>query len=141
MKRQTVKKQTPPPRPPLRPLTVEDVNFRKHPATEEQIANIKKLLVAINAAQAAYGSPFVVTSGLRSLTDQQRINPSAPRSNHLMGLAVDIGDKDGKLAQWVQSNLKLMETLGLWMESFEKTIGWVHFQAVPPRSGRRVFTP
>jgi hypothetical protein len=84
---------------------------------------------------------MIVTSGLRSATDQQRINPSAPKSNHLIGAAADIQDSDGSLAAWTAANLPLMESIGLWMEDFGHTPGWVHYSIYPPKTGKRVFIP
>jgi uncharacterized protein YcbK (DUF882 family) len=125
----------------MKELTIDSINFRKHPASEEQIANMKKLVAAVNKLQVAYGVQFVVTSGLRSEADQKRINPKAPKSRHLLGLAVDIADKDGKLAEWVKANVPKLEEAGIWVEDLAHTKGWVHFQAVPPRSGNRFFIP
>lgn len=125
----------------MKNLELQDLNPHNYPTTDEQKANLNLLLSAVNQAQSAYGKQFQVTSGLRSDADQQRINPSAPKSKHLLGFAVDILDKDGALATWVKANLDLMAKIGLWMEDFDHTKGWVHFQAIGPKSGKRVFLP
>jgi len=67
-----------------------------------------------------------------------RINPGAPKSKHLTGQAVDIAD-DGKLKAWLVARPEILEQAELWCE--EGTHGWVHFQIVPPKSGRRWFLP
>jgi len=82
---------------------------------------------------------MMVTSGLRSDADQQRINPSAPKSNHLLGNACDILDQSGELYQWCVDNQKLLAEIGLWLETRQGP--WVHMQRVPPKSGRRFFNP
>jgi uncharacterized protein YcbK (DUF882 family) len=125
----------------MKDLTIDDINFRKRPADEEQVENMEKLVVALNKIQKAYGKQFIITSGLRSKEDQTRINPSAPKSRHLLGLAVDVADKDGKLAAWLKDNVKEAKDAGLWMEDPAYTKGWIHFQAVAPRSGKRFFVP
>jgi hypothetical protein len=63
------------------------------------------------------------------------------KSNHLFGRAVDFADGDGKLKKWILENIKLMEEIGLYMEDFNATKTWVHFQINPPKSGNRFFKP
>jgi hypothetical protein len=36
---------------------------------------------------------------------------------------------------------RMLEEAGLFMESPSKTPRWVHFQTVPPKSGKRIFIP
>lgn len=84
---------------------------------------------------------MTVTSGLRSLEQQMKVNPKAPKSKHLTGEAVDILDQSGRLKAWVKENIALIEEIGLWMEDFLSTPSWVHFQIVPPASGHRFFIP
>jgi len=119
----------------------EEFNPHNYPITPEIADNLKTLQSKMEQVRDAYGKPMIVTSGLRSQADQQRINPKAPKSKHLIGAAVDIQDKDGKLAEWVKDNMSLMEEIGLWFEDFGHTVGWVHFQSLPPASGKRVFIP
>ena len=101
--------------------------------------NLEDLLKAINVVRDAYGKPLTVTSGYRTQADQQRINPKAPRSNHLTGCAVDIADSDGALHAWCKAHESVLEAAGLWCE--ERQGGWQHFQCVAPRSGHRWFQP
>ena len=111
-------------------------------ATSPEIAqNLAILLDRINHVRAEIGKPMTVTSGLRNVVDQARINPSAPHSKHLTGQAVDIADADRTLRAWVLANLPLMEKIGLWIEDFGHTPTWCHFQVVPPKSGKRIFIP
>jgi hypothetical protein len=112
--------------------------------------NIDGLLVVINKLRAAYGKPMLVTSGFRTMEDHLRIYAEKGitdkklipmKSKHLYGQAVDISDKDGFIKQWVVNNLEFIEKIGLWMEDFNATKNWVHFQIVPPKSGNRFFIP
>ena len=82
---------------------------------------------------------MIVTSGVRSEADQARINPSAPRSKHIIGAAVDIADADGSLYAWCKENEAELEAAELWCE--ERQGGWQHFQCIPPKSGKRWFNP
>ena len=125
----------------MRDLTIQNLNPHSYPTSDDQLSNMNTLLVVVNATQKEYGVQFVVTSGLRSLADQQRINPTAPKSAHLEGQAVDIRDADLKLAAWTKANLDLMEKLGLFMEDFDHTRGWVHYTIREPKSKKRVFIP
>jgi uncharacterized protein YcbK (DUF882 family) len=122
-------------------ISLQELNPHGYETTSEQDANLATLLERINKVRDAWATPMVVTSGLRSQADQARINPSAPKSKQLTGQACDIRDTDGSLAKWIQDNMLLMEEIGFWFEDFSHTNGWVHFQIVPPSSGKRVFIP
>jgi len=109
-----------------------------------------ELLNRINKVRAAYGKPMIVTSGLRTIehhleiykkkgiTDLRKIPMG---SLHLNGCAVDISDPKRELQKFITSHVQLLESVGLWIESFAFTSTWVHFQIKPPLSGRRFFMP
>lgn len=113
-------------------------------------SNLYELLNRINKVRARYGFPMIVTSGYRTMqhhidiykkkgiTDLSKI---PLKSNHLYGRAVDISDRNGQLQRWCLANVKILESIGLWMEHFSATKTWVHFQIVPPKSGNRFFMP
>lgn len=122
-------------------ISLQELNPHGYELTPEIKANIEVLLERINKIRDAYGKPMVVTSGLRSQHDQEMINPSASKSKHLIGAACDVEDKDGKLRDWILLHLDLMEQIGFWFEAFDHTVGWVHFQMLPPGSGKRIFIP
>lgn len=111
--------------------------------------NLNQLFLKVNIVRKEYGKPMIVTSGLRSKKHHLEIYarkgiypPKVPmKSNHLFGRAVDFSDGDGKLKKWILENIKLMEEIGLWMEDFNATKTWVHFQINPPKSGNRFFKP
>ena len=63
----------------------------------------------------------------------------APLSKHKQGHAVDVYDPDEQLDRWITDDL--LATFELWREAPEATLGWVHLQDVPPKSGRRTFKP
>jgi hypothetical protein len=127
-------------------ITLKELNPHDYPTTEEVESNLKDLLDKMNKVRSIYGKPMTVTSGLRSQADQERINPSAPKSKHLLGQACDVADTDGALMNWVLDHLDLMKDIGLYFEHFGYTHPegkgwWVHFQSVPPASGKRIFVP
>lgn len=103
--------------------------------------NLEDLCRKINAL--GYTPPMRATSCLRSIKDQQRINPKAMGSSHLYGAAVDVGDPNGLLAKWVQSieGQRRVVECGLWIEDPQYTKGWVHFQIYAPKSMNRYFKP
>lgn len=112
--------------------------------------NLAILLDRINQVRVAYGKPMTVTSGYRSLSDHLRIyaekgitdqSKIPMKSKHLSGQAVDIYDPDGALKNWAMLHMDLMEKVEFWFEDFTVTTTWVHFQVVPPGSGKRVFMP
>lgn len=107
--------------------------------------NLEDLIRKVNAL--GYQPPMRASSCLRSIKDQQKINPKAMGSSHLYGCAVDIADPTGTLANWLQSiegQRRLVEC-GLWMENPEYTQGnngnWVHLSSQMPKSGNRYFIP
>jgi len=122
-------------------ISAGELNPHKYSTTSEQDANLSELLGKINQIRTLWGKPMTVTSGLRSEADQERINPSAPKSKHLTGRAVDILDGTGDLKKWVKANVSVLESVGLWCEDFKSTPTWIHFQIVPPESGNRFFIP
>lgn len=122
-------------------ISAHELNSKNYPTDSETQQNLDNLLKAINVVRVKWAKPMIITSGLRSQEDQNRINPSAPKSKHLLGLACDVFDKDGSLAKWVLENLDLMQELGFYFEDFRYTPNWVHFQLAPPKSGKRIFIP
>lgn len=130
-------------------ITREELTQNK-PVDPKHEANILKLLQAVNEFRKAYGKPMFVTSGYRTMADHLRIyrekgitdtSKIPMKSNHLFGLAVDFADPSNHLKLFVKQNLPLMEKLGLYFEHFDATVGWLHVQIVPPRSGSRFFRP
>lgn len=109
-------------------IRIEELNLKGYPTTPEQDRSMARLLEALNVVRKEWGKPMIVTSGLRSMEDQMRINPKAPRSKHLNGEAADLRD-DGSLYKWLHEHPEVMEKAGLWGEI--GTSGWVHLQCVP----------
>lgn len=101
--------------------------------------NLEDLVRKVNAL--GYTPPMYASSCLRSLEDQERINPKAMGSSHLYGCAVDIKDPQGKLAAWAKANKTKLEQCGLWCENPQYTKGWVHLQTYAPKSMNRFFNP
>lgn len=122
-------------------ISLQELNSHNYPTTDEINSNLQMLLVALNKVRAAYNIPMIVTSGLRSVADQQRINPSAPKSKHLLGLAADISDPDGNLWKWCMVNIQVLIEADIYLEDKAHTPTWVHMQCVPPKSGKRIFIP
>lgn len=132
-------------------ITRQELNPRGYTLTPEQDSNLTRLLEVMNVVRAEYGHPMIVTSGVRTLADQKRIDakrivggkPAGPRlgSAHLKGAAVDIWDRDGELWTWCLDHLDRLTQLGLYLEDRTRTPAWVHFQTIAPRSGNRIFLP
>lgn len=82
-------------------------------------------------------------SGWRPSAVNAQVKNAAPKSKHMLGLAIDIGDDDGMLDKWLMTpnGQKALTTIGLWMEHPSATPRWSHLQTVPPGSNRRVFYP
>lgn len=121
-------------------FTVEELNPKNYTLAQEQLDNLTVLIERASKLREAYGKSLKVTSGVRSMTDQFRINPKAPKSNHLRGAAMDVLDS-GELKDFINNNIQLVEEIGLWFEDFASTPTWVHMQIFPPKSGKRFFIP
>jgi uncharacterized protein YcbK (DUF882 family) len=130
-------------------VTLKELNPHNFPVTKEQETNSLILLMKINKIRTAWGKPMTVTSGFRSKADHLRIykemgitdqNLIPMNSKHLSFEAVDISDPDGKLMEWCKANEHILEDAGLWCEEKDDKKR-VHFQIVPPRSGKRFFKP
>jgi len=121
-----------------------------YPLSEEQEDNLAKLLTAINPIREVWGRPMSVSSCYRPAAINSSVG-GAKASAHMMCQAVDIVDKDGKLAEWSLHNLTLLGECGIFMEDPRYTIvlnkdgtrysGWVHYDIRGPKSGKRVFIP
>lgn len=118
--------------------------------TPIQKSNLNILLEKINAIRIAYAKPMTVSSGLRTMTHHLEIyakkgitdkSKIPMKSRHLTGQAVDIKDVNGELKKWVLKNVDLLSSIGLWCEAFVSTPTWIHFQIIPPASGKRFFNP
>lgn len=132
-------------------ITLEELNPKGFALSDVQRRNVVVLHERINIVRKKYGKPMLVTSGVRSIEDHKRIymeiakrkgisNPRIPMgSQHLKGAAVDISDPKGELYAWCKANESVLIEAKLWCE--EGTRGWVHFQIVPPASGKRWFLP
>ena len=114
---------------------------KQWPITPEMEQNLTKLLEALNKFRQAYGIPMNVSSGYRPEAINSQIPNAAKKSNHMVCLAADFHDVDGKLKAFCLVNFSLLEKCGLWMEDPGSTPTWCHLQAVPPHSGARVFKP
>jgi hypothetical protein len=126
-------------------ITVETLNPNRYHPTQDQLANLSKLAFAVSTIEYSYikqgGREFIVTSGLRSVADQERVNPSVRLSAHIEGLACDIADLDKKIWAFCVDNLEAIIELELYLEDKLWTPRHVHFQLRPPASGKRIFHP
>ena len=122
----------------------------QYPLTPEMEKNLAELTRVLNLVRAAYGSAMLVNSGYRPAAVNASVG-GAKASAHMMCQAVDIEDKDGKLAEWAMNNLTLLESCGIFMEDPRYTYivdkqgnrcgGWCHLDIRGPKSGKRVFIP
>lgn len=120
------------------------------PLTPEMEENLDKLILAMSKVREAYGKPMKGSSGYRPASINASVG-GAKLSAHMSCQAVDIVDKDGKLAKWCLENLDILEANGLYLEDprytyiindkGDRVSGWVHLDIRGPKSGKRVFIP
>jgi hypothetical protein len=124
-------------------IDLSELNPHNYDRMDDVLSNLKDLQCRLNWVRKENGKPMIVTSGLRSDEDQEKLiaagKSNATKSNHLTGKAADILDEDGSLYRWCKDNDRLLISYGLWME--ERQGPWQHFQICPPRSGSRWFNP
>ena len=126
-------------------ITKKELNPHNYPMPPVVEKNFNTLHERMNELRQAWGKPMIVTSGLRSDEKQAELiaqgKSRAVHSKHLAGAACDILDRDGELAEWCLANEDVLRRIGLWCEHPDYTKGWVHFQIMAPKSGRRFFIP
>lgn len=110
--------------------------------------NLNILLTKINIIRKIWNKPMIVTSGLRTIDEhiliykKKGILVDIPmKSKHLSGDACDIYDPNKELQNFILNNIRMLEDVGLWCEDFNYTPNWVHFQTIPPKSGKIFFIP
>lgn len=120
--------------------------------TDARALNATRLLsacCALEAEMAAGGVRFPDNPATRSGVSGQTYGGFRPqacpigaeRSNHKQGLAVDRYDPGDKIDLWCMAHPDRLERHGIWIEHADATLGWSHWQIVPPRSGARIFRP
>lgn len=111
--------------------------------TSEVSENIDKLLIPLNKFREEYGKSMIVSSGWRPASINKKIGGAA-KSNHMVGLACDFVDADGKLAEFALKMDKAgkLKEWGLWLENPKDTKGWVHLD-IKDRGNRlsNIFNP
>ena len=121
-------------------LMGRDASYRAD-YTEEIAANAVATVGRINRFLQRSGFDGHVNSGWRPPALNAATRGAARRSKHLLALACDLHDADGRSDQYCIDHGELLEELGLWQESPGTTPGWCHLQIVAPASGHRVFLP
>jgi len=109
--------------------------------TPEIEGNAVELLNRVNILLSEFGEDRKINSGWRPPEVNAKTPGAAPRSKHMLGLAVDLSDPEGDLDQWCMENQDALERAGLWLEHPAATKGWCHLQSTPPKSNKRVFYP
>ncbi len=114
---------------------------REYPPSARMQMNAASLLARVNRLmeRLQIPSPRYVSSGYRP-GPYNRAAGGATHSGHLDGRAIDIADRDGSLAMAILSSggEALLAACGLWMESPQATVGWVHLDILE-RPGHRIF--
>lgn len=110
------------------------------PLTPEMEENLDNLLTALDGLREAYGKPMRISSGYRPASVNKAVG-GAKKSAHMTCEACDFKDTTGELDEWLLDNVKILEKLGLYVESIQHTPGWAHLQTRKPKSGARYFIP
>ena len=107
-------------------------------APEEVISNGKVLLKRVNKLlkMISLDLPPTVNSGYRDAEYNVKIGGSS-RSSHVLGMAIDLGDKNGKIKSQITE--KMLVECDLYMEHPDHTKTWCHLQTRP--TSRRIFLP
>ena len=103
------------------------------------IGRVNKLLVDVYEASGI--EPDGINSGWRPAKYNATVPNAAVKSKHITGQAIDLGDPDGALDEFLFANQQYLVENSLWLENPASSKGWCHLQSVPPRSGNRCFFP
>jgi len=134
-------------------INKKELNPHDYPLSAEQLTNFETLHTKLNRIRQDFGKPMIITSGVRSIEDQTRIDrkrigvsgkPAAVRkgSCHLKAAAADIADRTGELAAWLlEDHGRRLKEYDVYIEDPIVTKVYVHIQVLAPRSGNRVFQP
>lgn len=119
----------------------EDLTKEVQKNAIETVARVNRLL-----SLGGFVNHDQVSSGWRPKSVNDRTSNAGKNSRHIYGQAVDVTDTTRSLAAWAYTHQDFLVETGLWMEHPDWTWSrngnhWVHFQTVPPGSGRRVFIP
>lgn len=109
--------------------------------TSEVHDNAVDLLERVNKLLAMHEGQEVLRSGWRPRAYNEKVPGASKNSKHITGNAVDVADLDGSLGRWCLANEKYLIDFGLWCEHPDYTKTWVHFQNLPPKSGKRFYKP
>lgn len=124
---------------------ISELNPKNYPTNPNIDKNLKVLFDRLLEMQAASKMNFIITSGLRSEAKQKSLidagKTKAIHSLHLAGAAADVLDKDGNLKDFILKNPEFLKSIGFWCEHPDYTKGWMHFQILAPKSGKRFFIP
>lgn len=133
------------------PITVDAwlTSSGRYPARAQSLELVREtrenaalLCRAVSNVFTALGITEVsISSGFRPLGINAKAG-GAKRSGHIRGLAVDLVDANGELAQLLSANPALLRKYGLFLENPKATPGWVHLDIIP-RVDRpsRIFNP
>lgn len=104
--------------------------------TMDQVNNLHLLQYKLNCIREFYGKPMLMTSGFRTIQEQTDLylkmgKKPALGSQHLIGAAADVSDPDGALKRFTLDNLEFFEQQFLFMENFDYTKNWIHYQLYP----------
>lgn len=128
----------------LKDLLMGRIEYKDLPPDQQR--NAMTVIERINRFFEDYkGSlKLKVNDGYRRAIDAPK--NGAAQSKHYLCAAIDIDDDDaGTVWQYVWANRKRLKDIGLWLESPNWThcdgMSWLHFQVVPPNSGRRFYVP
>lgn len=109
--------------------------------TDDVIKNAWDLIKKVNKLLELHTGEEILRSGWRPKAYNDKVPGASKNSKHITGNAVDVADPDGSLGRWCLENEKYLEDFGLWCEHPKHTKTWVHFQNLPPKSGKRFYIP
>jgi hypothetical protein len=111
---------------------------KEFPLDINQTRNMADLLCRVNHLLGSHKIHGAVSSGYRPSAINKKVG-GAKMSTHLVCMGVDLYDAKGEIANFLKSNPKILEEYGLWLESPDKTKGWVHLDTKKRKN--RIFIP
>lgn len=115
-----------------------DVTYKSE-LSDAHKTNAAKTVDLANQALEAFGKKRRVVSGWRPGSINAATKGASPNSKHVLCQAIDLEDLNRELTNWCLNNPDILAKLGLWMEDPRDATTWVHWQTIPPNSGKRIF--
>lgn len=125
-------------------ITLEEYYMGRDKIYAEELSdahkmNARNMVNKANQILEAFGQKRRVVSGWRPSKVNAATKGAAVNSKHVLCQAIDLEDLNRELTNWCLNNPDILKKVGVWMEDPRDATTWVHWQTIPPASGKPIF--